>query len=83
MSHKLLAYRIGHIEMPNLTASVVHRPADNGVTLVMLTIPCARELFTAYRVHGSIGAITILGVAHESYDTIIVSTPEAKEETGD
>ena len=83
MSHKLLAYRIGHIEMPNLTASVVHRPADNGVTLVMLTIACTHELCTAYRVHGSIGAITILGVAHESHDTIIVSTPEAKEETGD
>ena len=39
-------------------------------------------LLYTYSVHGSVGAITVLGVAHESHDTTIVSTPETKEETG-
>ena len=36
-----------------------------------------------YSIHGSVSAITVLGVAHESHDTTIVSTPETKEETGE
>ena len=36
LSHQSLTHRIGHIETTNITASVVHRPADNGVTLVVI-----------------------------------------------
>ena len=35
-----------------------------------------------YRLHGSIGGITVLGVAHESQDATIISTPETLEKTG-
>ena len=43
---------------------------------------CVERLLYTHSIHGSVGAITVLGVAHESHDTTIVSTPETKEETG-
>ena len=40
------------------------------------------KVFMLYRVHASVGGITVLGVAQESHDTTIISTPETKEKTG-
>lgn len=33
-----LTYRIGHVKTTNITASVIHRPADNGITLVYFDV---------------------------------------------
>ena len=40
---------------------------------------CVERLLYTHSIHGSVGAVTVLGVAHESHDTTIVSTPETKE----
>ena len=44
LSHQSSTHRIGHVETTNITASVAHRPADNGVTLVMI-ITCVWSVY--------------------------------------
>ena len=46
---KSFTHRIGHVETTNITASVVHRPADNGVTLVMI-ITCVWSVYCTHTV---------------------------------
>ena len=56
------------------------------ICMNMCTYVCACmciKVVIVCRLHGSVDRITMLGVAQESHDTTIVSTPETKEETGD
>jgi len=36
----------------------------------------------SHSVHGEIGSLSVMGVSHESHDTVVISTPETREVNG-
>jgi len=71
------------VETQNISARIAHRPTGNGITSVIMLLTMLTVYFPFYHsVHGEIGSLSMMGVSRESHDTVIITTPETRENTG-